>query len=160
MAFGSVQVAQVTGYTAPGALTAAGVGAAHVGPGVGIALGGAAAGIIYAPRPGDLVLVAKGPAGEDVVTGSFFDPAHPPAWLPALAAGEVAIGNLAGAYLKLTALGDIVLVPAPGRHVLLGAAGATVARVGDPVSASGSDPQGGTVSVTGTITSGSSEVQA
>jgi formylmethanofuran dehydrogenase subunit C len=77
-----------------------------------------------------------------------------------MAAGEFVVGNKAGAYIKLTALGDIVLVPAAGRNVLLGAAGATVARVGDAVAASGTDPQGGTVSVTGTITAGSSEVKA
>ena len=40
----------------------------------------------------------------------------------------------------------------------LAGGGAAIARVGDPVTASGSDPQGGTVNVTGTITGGSSRV--
>jgi len=161
MPFGSVQIARVTGVvTASGTVSAAGVGAVAIGPNVGVVLGGAGAGAIYAPEPDDLVVVAKGEAGEDIITGSFVDPVHPPAWLPALVAGEFAIGNRAGAYLRFTAAGDIVLVPAPGRNVLLGTASAPIARVGDPVSASGSDPQGGTVNVTGTITSGSSEAKA
>lgn len=140
MAFNTVQVAQVTGYAA-GAVAAQGVGAVTVGPNVGVALGGAAAGAIYAPQPGDLVLVAKGPGGEDIVLGGYLDPTKPPAWLPTLAAGEFAIGNVAGAYIKLTAVGDIALVPASGRNVLLGTGAATVARVGDPVS--GTAPSGG-----------------
>jgi hypothetical protein len=160
MAFGGVEIAQITGFAASGLLTAAGYTAAPVGPNVGIVMGGAAAGAIYAPQPGDLVLVAKDAAGRDLVLGGYIDPTSPPAWLPTMAAGEFVVGNKAGAYIKLTALGDIVLVPAAGRNVLLGAAGATVARVGDAVAASGTDPQGGTVSVTGTITAGSSEVKA
>jgi hypothetical protein len=44
--------------------------------------------------------------------------------------------------------------------VNLAGGGGAVARVGDSIAATGTDPQGGTVTVTGTITSGSSKVQA
>lgn len=158
--FGAVQIAAVTAVTADGTIRAQGVGMVPIGPNQGIVIGGAASGLIYVPKVGDLIVTAKGPGGQDVLLGSYLDPATKPTWAPALAPGEVAIGNAAGAYIKLTALGDIVLVPASGRSVLLGAAGAAVARVGDAVSASGSDPQGGTVTVTGTITASSSEVKA
>lgn len=158
MAFGAVQVARVTGVaTGSGAVTASGVGAVAIGPNIGVVLGGAGSGAIYAPEPDDLVVVAKGAAGEDIITGSFFDPDHPPAWLPTLAAGEFAIGNRAGAYLRFTAAGDIVLVPAAGRNVLLGAASAVVARVGDPVN--GTAPSGGGA-ISASIGSSTSEVKA
>ena len=161
--FNAVQVSAVTGFTADGgAVTAQGFGSVSVGPNVGLALGGSGGGVLYAPQVGDLLVTAKGPGGEDVLLAGSLDPTAPPAWIAALnlAPGEVAIGNAAGAHIRLTAAGDVVLVPAAGRNVLLGAAGAAVARVGDPVSASGTDPQGGTVSVTGTITSSASEVKA
>jgi hypothetical protein len=44
--------------------------------------------------------------------------------------------------------------------VNLAGGGAAIARVGDSITATGNDPQGGTVTVNGTITSGSSKVQA
>jgi phage baseplate assembly protein gpV len=47
-----------------------------------------------------------------------------------------------------------------GGTVNLAGGGAAVARVGDTIQATGSDPQGGIVTVTGTITSGSSKVAA
>jgi hypothetical protein len=161
--FNAVQVSEVTGFTANGgAVTAQGFGSVSIGPAVGLALGGAGGGVLYAPQVGDLLVTAKGAGGEDVLLAGSIDPQAPPAWIAALnlAPGEVAVGNAAGAHIRLTALGDVVLVPAPGRSVLLGTAGAAVATVGSAVSASGSDPQGGTVNVTGTITSGSGEVKA
>lgn len=44
-----------------------------------------------------------------------------------LEAGEVAVYNNAGAQVLLTKDGDIVVTPAPGRHVLLGSEAATAA---------------------------------
>jgi phage baseplate assembly protein gpV len=47
-----------------------------------------------------------------------------------------------------------------GGTIAMAGGGAAIARVGDTITATGSDPQGGTVTVTGTITSGSSKVQS
>lgn len=52
------------------------------------------------------------------------------------------------------------LVNVNGGTVALAGGGPAIARVGDNVTATGTDPQGGTVTVTGTITSGSSKVTA
>lgn len=47
-----------------------------------------------------------------------------------------------------------------GGTINLAGGGSAIARVGDAITATGPDPQGGTITVTGTITSGSSKVTA
>ena len=157
MVFNAVQLAQVTASGPTGAVAAAGVLGVPTGPALGLLIGGQSSGLYVTPDLGDLLIVAKDAGGNDVVLAGWLDPENPPSWVTTTNPGDLVIGNSAGASIQLLATGDIKLVPASGRTVLLGAAGAVVARVGDPVS--GTAPSGGGA-ITASIASSTSEVKA
>lgn len=71
---------------------------------------------------------------------------------------DVAFVHSSGSKLYFHKNGDVDLNQT-GKLNLAGG-GAAIARVGDAIQGTGSDPQGGTITVTGTITSGSSKVTA
>jgi|GEM_PF-3825484 len=71
---------------------------------------------------------------------------------------DAALIHVSGSQLYFHQNGDVDLSPAGNLNIAGG--GAAIARVGDTITATGSDPQGGTVTVTGTITSGSTKVNS
>lgn len=149
----STRIARVVA-SGPGAQVAAqGSGLVPVNPILRPILGGSAAGFHYQPALGDLIIVARGQGGLDTIIGTYLNP-FSGATLAALQPGECALLHVTGSYVKLTALGDIAIVPAAGRNVLLGAAGAAVALVGSTVQVNTSTGAG---SVTG---GGSTAVKA
>ena len=75
-----------------------------------------------------------------------------------LSPGEVLLLHKTGSLMRFNNDGSVELDP--NTVLKLAGGGAAIARVGDPVQATGTDPQGGTVTVTGTITGGSSKVQS
>jgi acetyl-CoA carboxylase carboxyltransferase component len=129
----STRIARVVA-SGPGAQVAAqGSGLVPVNPILRPILGGTASGFHYQPALGDLIIVARGQGGLDIIVGAYLNPFSGDT-LTALQPGESALLHPTGSYVKLTALGDIALVPAAGRSVLLGAGAGAVARSGDAVS--------------------------
>lgn len=154
-----LQVVIVAGAVPTGRVSARGFGLMPAGPIMRPALGGAY-GIHYGPDLNDTLLLGKGPGGYDVAIGYLIDPNTNLA-IPSLMGGEILLNHKSGSSVKLTAAGDIILTPAPGRTVLLGDGTGAVGRVGDSVSVSGSvGSGGGAFTATGTITSGSPKVRA
>lgn len=148
-----VTIAPVVASASSGSVSSTGLGLVPTGPSRRVVLGGLTGGFHYQPGLGDLLIVAKGPGGIDIVLGTYLDPMAT-AVLASLVPGEAAIVSAAGAVVKLNASGDILLTPAAGRSVLLGGATGAVARSGDAVSVN-------TTTGLGTITGpGSANVKA
>lgn len=71
---------------------------------------------------------------------------------------DVALIHVSGSKLYFHQNGDVDLTPAGSLNIAGG--GAAIARVGDTITASGVDSHGDSVTVTGTITSGSPKVSS
>lgn len=129
-------------------------------------LAGVAAGIHYQPQVGDAVLVIflehSLPIAVCGMAPSFTDTAAMQRAV-VLQPGETQVIGPTGAYSYYDVNGNIKHVPVGSGKLLLGIAsgGQNVARVGDTITGSGSvGSGGGSFTISGTITSGSSVVKA
>jgi phage baseplate assembly protein gpV len=129
------------------------IGTIYAGPGFGfVALPDQ--GTIDQPGTEVTVLFEMGDinAGK-IILCNFNDVDTPPTGLQP---GDALFQHKSGGKLWFRSDGSVELDP--NTVLKLAGGGAAIARVGDAVTASGSDPQGGTVNVTGTITGGSTRV--
>jgi hypothetical protein len=148
---GAVRVVTYRALDALGRLVVAGVANLPASPFRGLLWGSAKAHLVYVPVTGDQLVLARTSGGVDQPLTGAIDPA---AVITAqtFAAGDIGIRTAVGAIIRVSALGDIYLTPAPGRSVILAGGTADAVGSGAAVSVSGTISAFGSFTATGTVT--------
>lgn len=156
--FGAIRVVTYQALDTLGRLIVAGVANLPASPFRGLLWGSAKAHAVYVPVPGDQLLLARTSGGVDQPLTGAIDPAAVIA-AQTFAGGDIGFRTAVGAIVRITALGDIYLTPAPGRSIILAGGSNNVIGTNATIAISGTvtAPSGGgacTVSLSGTVSSG------
>ena len=150
--FGAVRIVAVKALDALGRLVVSGVANLPAAPFRGLIFGSASAHLVVMVEPGDQLVLARTTSGTDLPIASAIAPTAVIA-AQNFGQGDIGVRCATGAVIRVSAAGDIYLLPAPGHAIYVNGGGANVVGSGAAVQVSGTVPSGGgSVTLNGTIT--------
>ena len=148
--FGALRVVRVKALDTLGRLVVQGIANLPAAPFLGLLWGSAEAHVVYMPKAGDQLLLARTGGGTDQPLTGAIDPAAIIAAL-GFVGGDIGFRTAAGASVRLSGA-NIYLTPGAGGAIILNGGTADAVGSGATVSVSGTISAFGSFTAAGTVT--------